>query len=53
MGKNFRKKALPHILLCNCSTLNFLIYEENLTVAPMRGIYLQLKQRYSARNILH
>jgi hypothetical protein len=24
-----------------------------LTVAPMRGIYLQLKQRYSARNILH
>ncbi len=23
-------KALPHIWLCNCSTLNFLIYEENL-----------------------
>ncbi len=25
----------------------------SITVAPMRGIYLQLKQRYSARNILH
>ncbi len=24
-----------------------------LTVAPMRGIYLHLKQRYRARNILH
>jgi hypothetical protein len=24
-----------------------------ITVAPMRGIYLQLKQCYSARNILH
>ncbi len=24
------EEALPHIWLCNCSTLNFLIYEENL-----------------------
>ncbi len=23
-------EALPHMWLCNCSTLNFLIYEENL-----------------------
>jgi hypothetical protein len=24
------EEAVSHILLCNCSTLNFLIYEENL-----------------------
>ncbi len=36
MGKSLRissytyEEALPHIWLCNCSTLNILIYEENL-----------------------
>jgi hypothetical protein len=55
------EKAVSHIWLCNCSTLNFLIYEENLIfffISVDCGLYrasnsLSHFQRFSISYILN
>jgi hypothetical protein len=48
---------LPHKLICNCSTLNFLIYEENLIfffisvyVSPGQSMWVRNKTSCATRS---
>jgi hypothetical protein len=50
------EEALPHIRLCNCSTLNFLIYEKNfisffMSVTPTLIYLFSVYECYIMRHI--
>jgi hypothetical protein len=43
------EEAVRHILLCNCSTLNFLLYEENLIIFFISVGRMQEKERKKSK----
>jgi hypothetical protein len=40
------EEAVCHILLCNCSILNFLVYEENLIFFFISVLYCRIMPRH-------